>query len=67
MGALGMDEHEPAVQFLATCCGESPQAPPADVAAALAKVLTPEPDDSPGDEARREVVFRWLWNAVQTS
>ena len=67
LGALGMDEHEPVVQFLAACGEESPQAPPPDVAAALAKILTPQPDDSPGDQARRDVVFRWLWKAAQTS
>ena len=67
LGALGEEVPEGVVRFLATCGEEPRQAPTREVAAALAEIIRRQPDDSPANEARREVVFRWLWNSVETS
>jgi hypothetical protein len=37
------------------------------VGAALTEIIRPRPDDSPANQARREVVFRWLWKSVEAS
>jgi len=48
--------------------GEAPYKPcPPEAATALTTILRPTADDTPGDQARRQVVFRWLWNTSQSS
>ena len=62
-----MDDCEAAARFLAECAESPPHTPPPEVVAALAGLLPPREGDSPAQQARREVLFRWLWNAAQTS
>jgi len=65
LGALGEDVPEEVVRFLATCAEEPRQAPTREVGAALAEIIRPRADDSPANQARRQVVFHWLWNSVE--
>ena len=67
LAALGVEDQQAAVKYLEACGEEARAKCPRELAVKLADVITPREDDSPADQARREVVFRWLWNASQTS
>jgi hypothetical protein len=62
-----VEERDQAMTFLLSG-GEASWKPcPPEAATALATILKPTADDTPGDQARREVVFRWLWHTSQSS
>jgi hypothetical protein len=62
-----VEECDQAMTFLLSGSEAEGKLYSSEAAAALATILKPRADDTPGDEAHREVVFHWLWHRSQSS